>query len=67
MLDDLQGQIERVTFHNDETGLTIARLTLKPVSKNDPNFGGKVLSSNSCLSSALDLVELILYSCLKAK
>ncbi len=29
MLEDLQGQIERVTFHNDETGFTIARLKVK--------------------------------------
>ena len=29
MLEDIQGQIERVTFHNDETGFTIARLKVK--------------------------------------
>ena len=29
MLEDLQGQIERITFHNDETGFTIARLKVK--------------------------------------
>jgi exodeoxyribonuclease V alpha subunit len=29
MTEDLQGQIERITFHNDETGFTIARLKVK--------------------------------------
>lgn len=29
MLEELQGQIERVTFHNDENGFTIARLKAK--------------------------------------
>src|SRR5208283_5856735 len=29
MLEDIQGQIERVTFHNDENGFTIARLKVK--------------------------------------
>jgi radical SAM superfamily enzyme YgiQ (UPF0313 family) len=29
MLEDLQGQIERITFHNDENGFTIARLKVK--------------------------------------
>ena len=29
MLEDLQGQIERVTFHNEENGFTIARLKVK--------------------------------------
>jgi exodeoxyribonuclease V alpha subunit len=29
MLEDIQGQIERITFHNDETGFTIARLKVK--------------------------------------
>lgn len=29
MFEELQGQIERVTFHIDETGFTIARLKVK--------------------------------------
>ena len=29
MLEDIQGQIERVTFHNEENGFTIARLKVK--------------------------------------
>ena len=29
MLENLQGQIERVTFHNEENGFTIARLKVK--------------------------------------
>src|SRR5208337_3339687 len=29
MLEDLQGQIERITFHSEETGFTIARLKVK--------------------------------------
>src|SRR5271157_2980068 len=29
MLEELQGQIERVTFHNEENGFTIARLKVK--------------------------------------
>lgn len=29
MLEDIQGQIERITFHNEENGFTIARLKVK--------------------------------------
>lgn len=29
MFEDLQGQIERITFHNEENGFTIARLKVK--------------------------------------
>ncbi len=38
-LTTLQGQVERVTFYNDETDFTIARLKVSGDSKKKPYLG----------------------------
>ena len=43
MLTDLQGQIERITYFNDETGYTVA--TVKAYGRNDlVTVAGNILS-----------------------